>query len=260
MEEKIQCTFLGTSAADFSLLRVTDCKDRFDKNARRASCLQIGENYLIDCGVHVLDSLRIAKTDVTKITDIFVTHFHKDHFVAEHAEAIAADKKTPLRLWCRRDTCIRDLNNIEVIRMEEGVYYHIANGMNVKAVYANHDESSFPQHYVFDFNGKKMMYATDGAWILTRAFQYLKNAKLDVLIIDATCGDYPGDCRMAEHNSIPMIRSMIPFMKNAGMIHDKTEIYLTHLAPSLHKPHDETQKLVESDGLTVAYDGMKLYI
>lgn len=256
MKQKTECTFLGTSAADFALLRATDCKDRFDKNARRASCMMIGENYLIDCGMHVPDSLRIARKDPAKITDIFVTHFHADHFIREHAEAIAENKSSPVRLWCRRDAVVPEMKNIDVIHMEDGVYYHVSPGMNVKAVYANHDEASFPQHFVFDIDGAKLMYATDGAWITARAFQYLKKVNLDVLIIDATCGDYPDDYRQAEHNSIPMIRLMLPFMRTAGIIHDKTRVYLTHMAPSLHKPHDETQKLAEKDGMTAAYDGM----
>lgn len=249
-------TFLGTSAADFALLRATDCKDRFDKNARRASCMMLGESVLIDCGMHVMDSLRIVKKDPAKITDLFVTHFHADHFNQAHVEEIAAQKNTPLRLWCRNDAKVPDMKNVDVIKMEEGTYYHVAPGLNVKAVHANHDETSFPQHYVFDVEGKKVMYATDGAWILDRTFRFLRNGNLDVIILDATCGDYLDERRLAEHNSIPLLRVLIPFMRKTGIIHDETQIYLTHIAPSLHKPHDETQELVKADGFIVSYDGL----
>ena len=252
--------FLGTSAADFSLLRKTDCSNRFDKNARRASCMMIGENILVDCGMHVLDSIRIANVDISKITDIFVTHFHADHFNREHAEIIAQGKEKPVRLWCRQDTNVPPLNNIEIIKMEEGVYYHVAPNFNAMSVYANHDESSFPNHFLFNIDGKKVLYATDGAWILGRACQYLKKKNIDVFIVDCTCGDYVGDYRLAEHNSIPMIRLMIPSLKTNGIINDGTKIFLTHIAPSLHKPHDEIQESVSNDGMTVAYDGMTLEI
>ena len=249
-------TFLGTSAADFKLLRATDCNDRFDKNARRASCMMFGESILIDCGMHVMDSLRIAQKDISKITDIFVTHFHADHFDQKHVEMIAEGKTAPLRLWCRCDAKVPEMKNVDVIKMEEGAYYHIAPGLNVKAVHANHETSSFPQHYIFDVDGKKVLYATDGAWILDRAFRNLKGGNLDVVILDATCGDYLDERRLAEHNSIPMLRVLVPFMRTTGIIHEGTDIYLTHLAPSLHKPHDETQELVKKDGFIVAYDGL----
>lgn len=256
MDKNFQFTFLGTSAADFSLLRSMNCQDRFDKNARRASCMMINDNILIDCGMHAMDSLRIAKKDIAKITDIFITHFHADHFNKGFVETIAEGKSAPLRLWCRQDAKIAPMNNVDVIRMEEGTYYHVEPEMNVKAVYANHEESAFPQHYVFDLNGKKVMYATDGAWVSNRAFPYLRKNNLDVLIIDATCGDYSNDRRLAEHNSIPMIRLMVPFLKTSEIIREDTAIYLTHIAPSLHKPHDETQELVKADGFIVAYDGL----
>ena len=92
--------------------------------------------------------------------------------------------------------------------------------------------------------------------MLSRTVRTLKKINLDALIIDATCGDYAGDYRIGDHNSIPMIRLMSLSLKNLGIINDRTKIYLTHIAPSLHKPHEETQKLVKKDGFTVAYDGL----
>lgn len=256
MSEKIICKFLGTSAADFSLLKKTDCQDRFDKNARRASCMMIGENILIDCGMHVLDSLRIAKIDISKITDLFITHFHADHFNKEHAEIIASYKNTPLRLWCRQDAVVPQMENIEVIKMEDGVYYHISPEINAMSVYANHEDDAFSNHFVFNADGRKLLYATDGAWMTSRAYRQLKKKNLNAYVIDATCGDYVGDYRFASHNSIPMIRLMLPSLKTSEIINDDTKIYLTHIAPSLHKPHDEIQKSVDADGLIVAYDGL----
>ncbi len=249
-------TFLGTSAADFKLLAKTDCQDRFDKNARRASCAMISDNILIDCGMHVLDSIRIAKVDISKITDIFVTHFHADHFNRDFAEKIAEGKANPVRLWCRRDAKIEPLKNIDIIPMEEGTYYHIQSGLNAMSVKANHDESVFPNHFLFDVEGTKVYYATDGAWISNNACKYLRNKNVDVYVVDATCGDYEGDYRVGEHNSIPMIRLMIPSLKTLGIINDSTRVFLTHIAPSLHKTYEETQEIVSKDGLTVAYDGL----
>ena len=72
-------------------------------------------------------------------------------------------------------------------------------------------------------------------------------------------GDYNGDFRMGEHNSIPMIRMMLPSLRTVDAIDDKTRIVLSHLAPSLHKPHAETCEIVADFG-TVAYDGMILKI
>ena len=103
-----------------------------------------------------------------------------------------------------------------------------------------------------------MLYALDGAWFLHETYYALKNAKLDFLVLDCTCGDYEGDYRIGEHNSIPMIRLMLPSLKKWGTIAENSQVYVSHLAPSLHKSHDETVELLRDNGVLVAYDGLKL--
>ena len=88
----------------------------------------------------------------------------------------------------------------------------------------------------------------------------LKNANLDFLVLDGTCGDYDGEWRMAEHNSIPMIRLMLPSLKNWGVINDNSQVYISHIAPSLHKPHFETVEIMKTMGVKVAFDGLRIDI
>lgn len=252
----INLTFLGTSACDFSKKLQNECKDRFDKDARRASSMLINGKYLVDAGMHILDSLRIANVPKDNITDIFVTHLHRDHFDPENVANIAAGRPEKLRLWLRGDADIPEIPNVEIKSMENFTNYNTEGGFTVTGLPANHDPDTCPRHLLFEKDGKKLLYALDGAWFLNDSYYFLKNKNLDMLVLDATCGDYEGDYRMAEHNSIPMIRLMLPSLKNFGVINDATAVYLSHLAPSLHKPHDETVELVKKDGLKVAYDGL----
>lgn len=258
MKHTTKIFFLGTAAANFSPRLKTDCKDRFDKDARRASCMLIGDRFLVDCGMYVMESLRIAGTDISKITDIFVTHLHADHFVAEHVEQIAAGRQEPLRLWVRRDAELPHIPNVEVVHMPKHTVLPVAEGVSVEAVDANHDPAAFPQHLLFTLEGKQLLYALDGAWFISESYNYLHDRNLDMMVWDATCGDYAGDFRIGEHNSIPMIRLMLPSLKTWGVISEQTKVYLSHLAPKLHAPHDETVALVAKDGLLVAYDGLEL--
>ena len=68
--------FLGTCACEFGERLKTDLKDCFDKNVRRSSALLVNSEFLIDCGVHTFDSIRIAKVAHESISNIFITHFH----------------------------------------------------------------------------------------------------------------------------------------------------------------------------------------
>ena len=89
---------------------------------------------------------------------------------------------------------------------------------------------------------------------------FLKKKKLDMLVLDCTCGNYEGEWRIGEHNTIPMIRLMLPSFKKVDIITDETEVYCTHIAPSLHKPHEEICATVGELGAKVAYDGLEVEI
>lgn len=260
MNNDVKLNFLGTCAADFSPLLKDKYLNCFDKNARRSSCLLIEDQYLIDCGPHCLQSMAIEGINPDCISDLFLTHTHADHFNEQNIAYISEKKAAPLRIWCHRDCVLSPIPNTKIIRMEFGQEYRADNNLIVFSVDANHDENSFPQHFVFSIFGKKVMYATDGGWVLTRSYNRLKKIGLDVLILDATCGEAVGEYRIAEHNTLPMIRLLLPSLKKVGIIRDDTKIILTHLAPSLHKPHDVIQKSVDDDKITVAYDGLKFYL
>lgn len=254
----VEFTFLGTCAADFSPRLQGDCKDRFDKDARRASCALINGRYLIDCGPHCPDSFRISGADTKKVTDIMITHLHPDHFKPDNIAFIAKDH--PVNLWVRDDAVVPDIKNVTVIKMNRYEKYRVSDELSVTGLPANHDETAFPQHLLIEAYGKKIFYGMDGGWFLLKTYMSLWDTHLDLCILDGTCGDYEGDYRMGEHNSIPMIRLMLPSLRTVRTVDDHTVIYISHLAPSLHKPHDETVRICAKDNINVAYDGLSLSI
>lgn len=256
----MEILFLGTCACDYSPLLQTTYKDVFDKNARRSSCALINGRYLIDCGYHCLEELRIAKIDLAQITDIFVTHFHSDHYNVDCISQIAKASERTLRVWVRAGANVIAISNVEWKLMGKGIEYTVDENVTVTGLLANHNESVFPQHILLKVDGKKIFYALDGAWFLHETYYALKNANLDFLVLDCTCGDYEGDYRIGEHNSIPMIRLMLPSLKKWGAITEKTQVYVSHLAPSLHKSHEETVGILQKDGVCVAYDGLSLQL
>ena len=253
-------TFLGTCACDFSDKLNNEFKDKFDYNARRASAVLINDRYLIDSGLHILDSLRIANKEPEQITDIFITHLHSDHFNLNNIEKIANSKSNPLNLWLREDAQFPQIKNVCVHKMKPYQNYKVEAGLFITGLESNHDQGVYPQHILLQKNEKKLFYGCDGAWLLTNTYNHLKRSNLDLMVLDATVGDYEGDYRIAEHNSIPMIRQMLPSLKNEKIITQKTKLYLSHIAPSLHRPHVELEKTAEAFGGLVAYDGLEIEI
>ena len=252
----MEILFLGTCACDFSPRLQTDCRDRFDKDARRSSCVLVNGHVLVDCGPHTLDSLRIANIPAVKVTDLLVTHLHSDHFDVANVAALAAARRGDLRVWVREDAVLPPLG-CDVRRMRIGEEYEVG-GLRVTPLEANHTE--FPQHFVLREGGRSVFYGTDGAWVLYDTFRRMWEQKFDVMILDCTVGDRVGDFRIGEHNSIPMIRQMLPSFAATGVTDGHSKVYLTHLAPSLHEPHERTQAICAEFGALVAYDGLRLEV
>ena len=47
-------------------------------------------------------------------------------------------------------------------------------------------------HYIFSREGKSFFYGCDGAWFLAQTWSVLQKQKLDVMILEATVGEYAG--------------------------------------------------------------------
>ena len=257
----VKFKFLGTCAVDFSPRLKTDLADRFDMNARRSSAAIINDRYLIDCGVHTLDSLRIAKIPLEGITDVFFTHLHDDHFKPEAVAKVAKSKKESLPVWVSPDGRIGRIENVSPVKLPKCEKTRVDENVFVTALPANHiGDGGSPRFLLFEIEGKSILYATDGAWVINESYNYLRGLKrpLDMLVLDCTSGESGWEYGIGDHNGIPMIRLMLPSFRMVGIIDDRTRVYITHIAPSLHKPHDEIVEIMKPLGVEVAYDGLEI--
>ncbi|MBR6693727.1 MAG: MBL fold metallo-hydrolase [Clostridia bacterium] len=250
----MELLFLGTGAADRKNL--PQDTDFSNKDHRRCSCALINGSIMIDCGPHALNSLSVAGVSLYDITDIIVTHRHSDHFDIESINKIASCGG--VRVWLRSggsvDDCLAEINFMELFKPYE------IGSLNVTAVPANHEQNSFPQHLCITDGDKKLLYALDGAWVLNESAEYLKRREFNAIVIDTTIGDYSGDMRLGEHNSIPMVRLIVDSMRTLKIINESSRIILSHIACCLHKSYEETCKIVAKDGFIVGFDGMRIDI
>lgn len=160
--------FLGTCACDYSKKLEAEYKNAFDFDARRSSCVLLDNRYLIDCGEHTLQALRIATVDYSAITDIFITHLHSDHYNVKHIAEIAKGKKEKMKVWCREDANIPQIDNVEVIKMAKTKKYEICAGFTVTGLLANHDEKAYLQHLLFERETNLFYMRVTGLGFLTK--------------------------------------------------------------------------------------------
>lgn len=251
----MEIQFLGTGAADFSPLLETDFKQKLDHNARRSSAILINETILVDCGPHTLDSLAIQGLDCTKVTDLFVTHFHSDHYNRDNIETLAKQCNRPLRMWYHADAAPVPMENVELHPVKPLETFE-TDVFRAVALAANH--TAFPLHYDIEIDGIRLFYGCDGAWLLNDTFYAMMRREYKCMILDGTVGDYNGDYRLGEHNSIPMIRLMAESFRTQNVLAQDGTICISHLARTLHKSHEETAESLSKEGYVVACDGMML--
>jgi hypothetical protein len=139
---KNELLFLGTSACEFSPRLESDLKCKFDKDARRSSAAIYGGRYLLDCGIHTPESLGIAGCELGKITDIFITHLHRDHYIEENIAQVAKGAGG-VRLWVREDAKEISIPGVTVMRMKPFVTYEV----EAKSRTINISGDSFPGTY-----------------------------------------------------------------------------------------------------------------
>ena len=236
----MEIRFLGTGAADWN------GPDERGEYRRLTSTLFDGR-LLIDLTRGAMDML----PEDAAIGALLYTHSHADHYDPAALDALKPEYVYAHESWAGAIAHPR----VTPLRLFEPVQ---AAGFTVTALPSNHaterpDEVTV--HYLIEKGGKRLLYATDGAWLLKKEVQAVKGA-LDAIVIDCTIGDgHEGDYRIFEHNSLPMIRMMARTWLDTGFLKRGAPIFLTHMARTLH-PDQKTLAASIETPFVACYDGM----
>ncbi len=257
--------FLGTGAADWPEHLSDMEKQNAGQNSRRYSSVLVNNHLLIDCGPTVPEALATFGLDRLNITDVLLTHSHRDHLSPDVLRSLARSNSgnALLNIWGHKAALafISGVDGISLHPVSAGMWFCISD-MRIQALAANHPVAGSREkalHYFFK-GRRQWLYATDGAWLLKPAFESLQKAKLDAVVWDATIGDIEGDYRIFEHNSLAMIRLMTASLKRQEIVKQDAKVILTHMARTLYPEHEEMEGSLLSEGLIPAYDGMGIEV
>lgn len=248
--------FLGTGAADWDINE----KSGF---FRRNSAALLNSDLMIDCGAHIFDFAEdfADSTLYDGVTDIMITHNHYDHFNRESVLALAKKRKIRVFGDAQIEEALAGAENIEFIKVVPYSEQKIGRYLVIPML-ANHDivadGDKFALHYIIKTpDGKTLFYGCDGAWLLRPTWNKMLEYKFDVMVFDCTVGD-SDDWRLFEHNTIPMLRTMLKEVREKEMIKEGGKAIASHLARTLHVSHEETAKILEKLDMLTAFDGMKI--
>ena len=220
--------FLGTGAADWNIL-----EHREMEGFRRNASALIDGQLLIDPGPNVLDALKTFKIDPSNIKYIINTHKHCDHYCEETLSRL---KNAAFYEF--------DFNDTKTF----GKY-------SVTALKGNHSTCDKVTHFIISDSEKNLFYGLDGAWLLYKEVEAIKQTSIDYAVLDATIGNISGDYRIFEHNNLNMVLEMkntlAPYIKR---------FCISHMARTLHESHSLLENQMKEHGVEVAFDGYETEI
>lgn len=240
----MKISFPGTGAADWH--------GRDERGEiRRLTSTRIDQSILIDLTEEIFDMLEPD----ARITDVFFTHSHPDHFSIAAIERLKPERVYAHESWAGE---IR-AQGVQVVPLSAGEWVRTGE-YEILPMPSNHSTRRANEqtlHFVIRKGETDFLYATDGAWLLNRELKLMEGMHLSGAAFDATIGDdCPGDYRVFEHNSLDMVRLMTATMKRTGLLKPDAKVFLTHLARTLHPTQKALEERTEKEFI-VCYDGMK---
>ena len=284
---KIQ--LIGTAGGDFP--RVEDPQDNFaylprlralgGRNLRRPAQAVIFPDILID----YYDGRQLVKFGIAPetIKHLFITHLHWDHCRPLEILKLAAGLPHLLQLYgsyhvveALKFANTYDFNHGDgrfVSRKTRSDFeFHVVEPEQrvevgdtaVTAVHANHSidktnhmiMSDLCLNYLFEREGKTFFYGLDSSYPFPHTVDFLRHFRLDGAVFDMTFGQWPIDPVKSGHHNLEMLTETIEELREAGIVHEETLLYASHIAMAEILPHDDLKDQVLEMGINLAYDGV----
>lgn len=253
--------FLGTGAAGSKLRPETEIQPHH----RRCASLLIDDNVVVDMALQSHDFATKLGVDTSAVTDVFISHMHRDHYNKEALLGYIGAAKGKINVWCNKrlvqslDLSEEELEKVNVCPVGAMDEFDTA-GMHVVVLPANHAAEN-ALHFVFEKEGKRLYYGLDGAWFAPREWRYLHtNGSFDAMIIDATnmshdpikFGNY------GEHNNYYLLPILLRTLRESGVAQETTKLIADHIGG--HMDNVGAIEFVKELGMIAAYDGFSIEV
>ena len=237
---------------------------------------------LIDCGPDFVAAVMRHGVDISGLKNVFLTHTHKDHFCPSNAGLIEMSRthqRFPVSLFlsemayrsvARKYELLKDEfpTDDAIAALRKGIVQlrpvlisqPFSGGYEVLAVNTTHKASQTETaiNYRFQRNGKFLLYACDTGYYIEESLEFLKNSRLDFLILEGTWGSRT-DRDPTSHLNGPAYIEQLDIFAKYDIIRDDTLIFCTHINHKHAWNHDAYQAFFDSHSgrnVTVAYDGL----
>lgn len=268
--------YLGTGAAEGIPAIFCECpvcktaRLKAGKEIRTRTQALIDDELLIDFGPDTyMHSLQYG-IDLSYIKYCLLTHAHEDHIYPHDIKcrkknrALLETNTYPLHLFGGKGVAelLNPLANGNVTK-DGNVVFHLISpfqeidleSYHIIALPAVH-KTLDPLIYVIIKEEKAILYCHDSDVLDEETLQYLANKRIvfDLVSMDCTEGkkriDYRG------HMNFERNRIMRKLLHEYSLTKESTIFILSHISHNGLVSHSEAESIANSDGFTVAYDGL----
>ena len=267
---------LGTAAAEGFPALFCECdtckraRAAGGRNLRTRSQALVDDTLLIDFGPDTLSHTLYGGLNLTRVTDLLITHSHCDHLLVSDFENrkdgyCKIYNKKPLNVYATtpstekiKELCKRDLKINEAVILNEIFPFneYKVGKYSVFPLKADHDAKTSPVIYLISDGQKNLLYATDTGRFPKETVEFLETLKIniDIIFIDCTAILLKG--WSISHMGLDTNILQIDELKEIGVLNDKTTVVLHHFSHNGGATYDELVPIAAEQGFLVAFDGM----
>jgi phosphoribosyl 1,2-cyclic phosphate phosphodiesterase len=269
---KIQ--LLGTSAAEGWPALFCNCsacaraRKLGGKDLRSRASLLIDDVLKIELPPDTLHHVLQFGLDLSKLTHLFITHSHKDHFAVDELLYLGPDfakrkDLQPLRVY-GNSNIMKDVMKLAGEGLDAN-FHEVKPFERIKAgpydvfpILANHGSDEHPLNYIVSRHGKHVLFACDTGLYADETWQQVSDLQVDVAIVECTGG--PKRIDYKTHMGFPDLLEYKLKAEESGLTGNKTRWVLTHFSHFGGATHEELVELGKPHGIEIGYDGMQIEI
>lgn len=270
----MQLHFLGTAASEGIPNPYCSCdlceKTRIigGKDIRTRSSVIIDDVMQIDISPEYSYQLMCDTVDARKITNLFFTHTHPDHFnvgeLYSRMEGFGHNITHPLKVHGNDIAIGKCAQLLENYSDERFILNKIIpfndveiDGYTITPLLANHAVWEFCYVYLIKKGNKAIFYGHDSGWFPELTWQYLDGKKIDLLVLECTIGSN-GNSKTNGHMSFEKIIEVKKKMISMGCLNECSKIILSHISHNVKMTHSEINEKMKPHGICIAHDGLKI--
>lgn len=239
------------------------------KNLRTRSSTLINGTLKIDLPPDTLHHVLTHNLDLTRVEYLLFTHGHDDHFAMRELQYmswmfVVEVSETPLNLLGPTDVIERVVGSLNVsdlpLKFQPLCLWEPTrlNGWEITPIQAQHDPSILCYNYLISDGHKTLLYATDTGWYEPPTWDFLKQAKLDGIVVE--CSKGPNEGGYMAHLCIQEVIRMRELLLESDVLSPDAPVVTTHHSHLGGLMHEELEQALNPHGVQVGFDGMDFCI